>query len=58
MKWIWRSADYDFPVELTGLEEIDEATGRVYCEVVYEGGISYVPQDELILINDDDVYFR
>jgi len=52
MRWIWRSIEYDFPVELTGLEDVDETTGRVYCEVIFEGEISYVPEDELILVED------
>jgi hypothetical protein len=46
----WRSKDYDYPVELTGIEQ-EWSDGRTYAQVRYRDGDevkeNYVPRDEL-----------
>jgi hypothetical protein len=45
---VWRSADHDFPVTPTGLEQT-HTDGRVYAQVSQpDGSLSYVPKDELV----------
>jgi hypothetical protein len=44
---VWRAADTDFPCNLTGRKGPD-ANGEVYVEISRDGGLTYVPQGQLV----------
>jgi hypothetical protein len=46
---VWRSKDYDYPCTPTGVEQRDDADGRIYARVKAQDGTeSFVPKDELV----------
>jgi aryl-alcohol dehydrogenase-like predicted oxidoreductase len=48
---IWRSKDYDYPVQPTG-ESFPGPDGRIYLKVTFDGSQTFVPEDEMIFPQD------